>query len=1070
MTFPHAKQGSALLIVLGFLSFMVVSAVSFAVYMRTERISSSGFHRTASVRQMVKAGLANAISQIDAAIGDDPFPGLGPNSSNGRGWGVDHWSNRVFTPSNYLNSSETVAVLTLEGLSYLPPSLVNEVRAGARNTHSAAWQPMSYDVGRFAYVAVNVSDFFDVNKVRFGAQRSTAPNGHVALSYLFQNRQGTSMEEAAVLPRLDEFLDSRGGSESQVPFVSLADFNVALYKKDPSGSSLGVVSPFYNYLKNGKWRTFYSNDSTSDTDQNYKRAQRMPFVTDSWQIPTNVTDTIDLARDEDQPFRKTAFQNARNMSLLQLETGTGRAYTERLRADLSLTTMANLYDYLDDNSIPLSLGIPNVERVPMVACVNGSTLAGQLSMAVTSTSKDEDYNKGAGASYIRTTTTYKLTPNVAAAPLVPVVTLYPFKGRTQRDGEPAPNFKVQVCAKIFFTRSDGGNGPWSCRCQKATNITPLPSEWNQDNSASFNNNCITLVSAKTNLSVPSEVFEEDDAAIETIVPLPSLSSVKADVENRFLLQTMRLYRKDQTTGMKGTEVTGVDGYPKASTFKLLPFTGTQPRADGHQVVGPANAADAENEVPLDDAKCWGMTLTPHVALWVRVIDGDGKTADLAPASMYDDQLNGGMAGAMVQAVSGIFGDGSAFTPMLGAAGTGLVFNKENRNVTFDGGQDTAQPFQGVAADFVALDPRFNHSPEDFIVQGSSVGKGNYLSMLDNILGQGGHDGDIFMFCSDQEYLQSIGELAFLPQVGQLGDTSNGLYMKCSTPLAPKGSWNELQADAAHNHSWSFWRTYPLYKQRDDGYGPDDYLFRYFGSQVEAGDKTIVYDVNGFKINPYSDLLKIQLAATANTPHSFWASSTNTTSTGKNPPCFQNGEPRSMDECLRHCFNQISGNVGQQLSWNDVTNMTAYVFRQMRDNAYNRVDWETTLANLDWYDEADPGLIFGRNLDGQSDDLHSVDRKTLYSFWHDSLANRQQLFLIFVRVEPTPFGASDILDVVPSQYGARAVALVWRDPYPSSSSAPTVSWRGSGGDGSLFGTSIGTYAPHRTRLLFYHQFD
>ena len=34
----HSQKGSALLIVLGFLSFMVVSAVAFAIWMRNERL------------------------------------------------------------------------------------------------------------------------------------------------------------------------------------------------------------------------------------------------------------------------------------------------------------------------------------------------------------------------------------------------------------------------------------------------------------------------------------------------------------------------------------------------------------------------------------------------------------------------------------------------------------------------------------------------------------------------------------------------------------------------------------------------------------------------------------------------------------------------------------------------------------------------------------------------------------------------------------------------------------------------------------------------------------------------
>ena len=55
------RSGSALLVVLGFLSFMVVSAVAFSIYMRASRAPSSYLRRNASVRQVVKAAVARAI-------------------------------------------------------------------------------------------------------------------------------------------------------------------------------------------------------------------------------------------------------------------------------------------------------------------------------------------------------------------------------------------------------------------------------------------------------------------------------------------------------------------------------------------------------------------------------------------------------------------------------------------------------------------------------------------------------------------------------------------------------------------------------------------------------------------------------------------------------------------------------------------------------------------------------------------------------------------------------------------------------------------------------------------------
>ena len=107
------RQGSALLIVLGMFAFMLVSAVSFSIYMRASRAPSSYVRRNASARHLVKAALARAIDEIDMAIGNDPFPGVGYNhdyGNDGLNQGDrlknDNWHGRVFTPSNEVAHAE----------------------------------------------------------------------------------------------------------------------------------------------------------------------------------------------------------------------------------------------------------------------------------------------------------------------------------------------------------------------------------------------------------------------------------------------------------------------------------------------------------------------------------------------------------------------------------------------------------------------------------------------------------------------------------------------------------------------------------------------------------------------------------------------------------------------------------------------------------------------------------------------------------------------------------------------------------------------------------------------------
>ena len=174
------RNGSALLIVLGVLSFLVVSAVAFSAYMRRARLPSSYLRRTVASRELAKAALARAVDEIDQAIADGVHPGVGGRSQN-------TWRDRVFfRGGGEQDISQTAPTLTFEGLAYLPPSLVNEVRYWSRKTPTAVWRSFGYDTGRFAYCAIDVSDFFDVNRLVADYPRSSAANRRITAAHLFE--------------------------------------------------------------------------------------------------------------------------------------------------------------------------------------------------------------------------------------------------------------------------------------------------------------------------------------------------------------------------------------------------------------------------------------------------------------------------------------------------------------------------------------------------------------------------------------------------------------------------------------------------------------------------------------------------------------------------------------------------------------------------------------------------------------------------------------------------------------------------------------------------------------------
>ena len=100
----HSQKGSALLIVLGFLSFMVVSAVAFAIWMRNERLPSSALRRNVANRYLVKAALAQAMSRVDDAIRSHAYPGAWYTNDQNTVYrdrnncAYDWWESRVFMP------------------------------------------------------------------------------------------------------------------------------------------------------------------------------------------------------------------------------------------------------------------------------------------------------------------------------------------------------------------------------------------------------------------------------------------------------------------------------------------------------------------------------------------------------------------------------------------------------------------------------------------------------------------------------------------------------------------------------------------------------------------------------------------------------------------------------------------------------------------------------------------------------------------------------------------------------------------------------------------------------------
>jgi len=1100
------EAGSALLVVLGFLSFMVISAVAFAIYMRTERVPSSALRRNTATRHLVKAALAQAMSRVDDAIRNDPFPGLA--NTNGNVFAnfyhdfdnnsMDMWFGRVFMPpdpAGLVNDSgapingvnepgnadfawrfapvtETVSVLNLEALGYLPPPLVNDVRFLSRSSWTSKWQNFAFDAGRFAFCAVNVSDYLDINRTRVGI-RSSPLDSCISLRGTFtwhaDNNQVENVSEAN-FTSLGKLLgpeaqrqtysnpDKNAGSAAQASteYVSMLDYNLAFGAANSGG--LGPIYPlFYHWIKDGSQKYFYG--GTIKTATGAMQARRQPFVTDSFSAESNTTYEIDFAKLDGQPFSDIDMKG--NVTVQQVAMATGSKCVKRMydKGILGEADVFTLYDYMDHNDVPLSLAMPCVECVPMVTAVElvGNNLARLKVTPGTPTSDPatipEKFNDTQ-----TTKTPYKLDPSsfVTAAAGVRLLVAFPFRHFSGRNID---DFKVQVAMKVFVA-----SGAVSVRpADGLSGLHPKDkAEWNGPSKAFTTDGkdpgdalAWALYSDKTDVKIPDECRTQDDAVMQIDVTRWNGSADVPGDQNFFTLIEKQKYRE----GVK-------DGAPeKGYEFNLRPFK------DG--VLLPAGEQMGDVTTVLGDAQ-----FRTYAMLWVRITDSSGnETYDLAPAIVADDMLNNKNNDfAIINDIGG-----SAPGCLLFGSSPARAFTYANVAVGTLTGLDGSDP-NWQPKSLAVVDPRYNYLPEDWFAWDQSISPGAWLDKIAdagyfNIDPRDGGTRDIFMFTSNQGYLQSLGEFAFLPYLSQWNDTPGGRISALlkNAPNASASAKHATTPEEIHNKVCA-WRTYPVSQD--------------FYEDCARPGIGIGRNYNGIQaVNPYSDDEAVLMAAFAETPCDYWT-------TGR---IVAGAESRK--ETLSEDFQKIVTTMGDKSQTSgdaikEAKDCLKYAFCEENDDSSSRMEskdvkaimlrfanafraagganpWEDVYDALPWFDGLDPKNddsfknFMGVTLNNCP--LYSIDRKFLYSYWRDCFANKQQLFLIFVRAESTALGGPG--EGTPAQQGGRAVALVWREPTSyNDGSNPDNTYPDSLASQQQRQRFYQGRRPHRMRVLFYHQFD
>ena len=1010
------KRGSALLLVLGMLAFLVASAVAFSAYMRHSRLPSSYLLRMSTSRQLVKAGLAEAMNEVERALGDNPHPGVGtsagqdPNDPQKQIPNRNQWRDRVFYGTNItVDVDHTISTLTLEGLAYVPAPLINEVRYHSRLSPTAVWHTLGFDTGRFAFTAVDVSDYFDINRVMAvpeGGGRTSAANARVALAYLFEDANHTGWRTKP--EEWDKFMDNFIADDpgSKVPLISWADFNLAIRDKKPTG----VESPWCRFIESG---VAFVQDSAADR----LALSNQVFVTDSWYPPRrSATDvrTIDLASAANQPLPAglkisdaDGYKN-RGFEDILMEANTRKIFdggTHAWTDKFSPAGMTMLCDYLDADSVPTSLALPTAERTPMVT---GVAMIGELEMR---TNKGETY-KTQPQVINKEKFWYEVTPytvEVVGNPTLMAGLVYPFK-HSHGAGK---SYSVQAFATVTFVAGDTDNlrpgsttswamvPDWSGESEAQPHPGVFPSDNPNGRPSGF-----WIRSAKKSVFVPAQVNSDSDAV------LPDQNLELGNI--KFAISSELAETCGEATGLKRDKCTVRSIQKMKQAVGLDGSSQGQPIPVGAPIV-EYGAYPAANDLNGIVANPGDAEFVPVIQTWVRVTDSDAndQAVDLVPACWRDDarpcELLGEEAtGSRIRPTLRFRdGSGSDKFKVSGGALSGAV--------TFD--------FSPKA--YMTDDPRFNYAPENFIALSSQAGNFKTIWLESARKRSGSRDGDIFMATSDAGYLQSKFEIAFLPRISDF-DTNDkygclaggGYNGRARTSFGGNNGEGGCPADVA---MWTTYSPYPV-----AGRDTVDRQMIDWPLVSGAGDTCVC---------PYTPDTAVMMGALANTPFDWWAAATNDAVSSVKSTMLS-----KLDEALKYTFSDHASDSSTKVRWNDMEVLAREFIRAFR-NATAVDGWQNIYDKLDW-----DGGLFDAIENGSNITLDSVDRKFLYGYWRDCFDVRQQLFLIFVRAEPMMMGGG-VSGYMPPQLGARAVALVWRDPTPTRNSAP-----------------------HRMRVLFYRQLD
>jgi len=900
------KRGSALLIVLGFLSFMMISAVSFAVYMRIERQASSNYSHTIMARHLLNSALYRAMDEIDSDLRN-------VKDQNSISYNLykfpTNWTGRVRVSAveDPGDNIKDARVLSLEALSFVPGILVNGVRryavkeTGDSSHMGAKWRKLSMPVrslgdesgeavsadgeaviGRYAYVCVNVSDMLNVNGCK--ANLRDAETNRVSIGNLFPDTPAT----------LRKAFDQQY-TDTDKKYETLQDFYACM--KAHNDTTFG--SPYHEWI----------GQAGSTAGNKFNTAKKHVLMADGLVKAEPVESGACNITDDQYKNNLEKAVDAYATKLASIPTlSTGNADIDKNHF------YCLLMDYLDKDNSPYwksGMGVgalyrPAVEMVPMVYQIV-PTLANLAPVIVSETT-------GAPGNEVTTVKLQLADPAKSGGQISVIMqTMFPFKNWDKRKSAHPSDFIFSLDAQAYLVavKSEGDLMTQDSTLMSLSGALCFPLTFNAGNS--------------TLDPLPSS----QDGLITPCVATFNVPNCTVD-----------LYTKDS-----GGAVTWANGFVAGDKIRvaLVVFAGVKNNA----------------------------------GVFVDMVPGFWNPLNGAPNDFNTaiSQLGG-------QAISDrLFFQTTAMPLAVGMAPTAYSFEWTSLEVP---------------------DVRFNHKASNWVTGAKTAPDTTFdQTLAKNVVGQEGRDSDVYMFVGNNEKLFSPGEFGFL--IRPVADADNP-----AKNIALKSNDNSSKTE---DYKYMY-RTVRLYDHGDhaDINKKSDDIYKYFYAARSDGT------VSGTRVNPLSDIPVILQAAIQNIPFDYyWATQTDQTGFQFNEKWdtktwfTTDTDPNTFVSAWTKQFNLARANINA--SWANRLSGT-----------YG--DWNY----FKWYSGGNPKDIFGITLDKE---LNEIDRKMLMSYSLESFSDRQQLFLYILRAEATPPGLGSTTEkgVGQSLAGGRAVALVWRDPYP-----------------------------------------